>query len=401
MLMSMLVPFALSTALAQDPPVPPKAPIAAEDLEKFAPPTPPTPPTPPATPNLERPPIIYKFDQRAVINDQEINDLFVFAQETRVATGVHDNAFVFSQAMTIEEGQVIEGDLFAFAQRVDIRGTVEGDVYAMAADFYVHPDARIGGDVIFGSANVNVEGAIEGDFQGAAGNALLDGDFGGHVLLDAGNLVIGNDTRIAGDLRYGSEIETVIPAGANIAGDVKFTKQVIKIEVEEVEEEEPGLLSGLFFGLIWKGWMYAASLMVGFLGLFLGGAAAARPGRVLKENLAPVIGVGFVVFCMVPVLSTMAVVTIIPMPLGVIGFMLYAVGIYVARLVAGQALGDIILSVAMPDKVPTPYLSLAVGVAVLAIAISIPYLGTLVWLGAVIAGFGGLAMAIRDGRKAK
>jgi hypothetical protein len=119
----------------------------------------------------------------------------------------------------------------------------------------------------------------------------------------------------------------------------------------------------------------------------------------LKDNMAMVIGVGFVAACIVPILSTMVSMTLVGLPLGVMGFMAYGISIYLAGLVVGQALGDAILSVARPGTVGSPYISMAIGVAILALATSIPYLGVLISMGVVVTGFGGMAMALSEARK--
>ncbi len=386
---ALAVPLLLSgAALAQDEPTPEPLEAVEEapelvEIEEVS----------------SRAPIVFAMADRFTV-EEEINDLYAFAQQISLKSGVRDNAFAFAQQIVVEEGETLEGDLFAFAQSVNIRGNVEGDVYAFAADIYVHPESRIGGDVLFGGANVDFEGQVEGDVQGAGGNLILDGTFGGDLELQTGNLVVGDDADIAGALHYTSETEASIPSDAKIAGGVEFTQEIPEIQIETEPDPEPSFIGGMIGAMVWKTWTFIGSLIVGFTALFLGGTAAARPGRALKENAPLVVGVGFVVACMVPVLSTFAILTVVPLPLGVIGFTAYAIGLYLARLVAGQALGDFILTRMRPDAIGSPYISMTIGVAALAILTSIPILGFLIWMCAVVAGFGGIAMAVYEARTA-
>lgn len=338
-------------------------------------------------------PVHFEADQTVTI-DAPVDDLFAFAQDVQIQALVQDNAFTLAQRIRLEPGEEVAGDLYAMSETTEIRGRVRGDLYAMSGAVLLAEEAQVDGHVFVGAGQVKLEGAVGGNIEGGGGEILLDGPVGGDVRLDAGSLALGSDAALAGDLTYTSAHEASIDERASVAGRTTF-ELVEEDDLELTIEEEPSLLGRMFGETLWLGWTYLGALSVGFAGLFLMGPAASRPARALLARPGPALGLGFVVACVLPVASMMAIATIVPLPLGVIGLVAWAVGMYLAKIVAGQALGDAMLTRIQPGSVGSPYVSLAVGLLVLSVAMALPYVGTLVWIAAVVAGLGGMWAAFR------
>ena len=130
------------------------------------------------------------------------------------------------------------------------------------------------------------------------------------------------------------------------------------------------------------------------------GVAEAGGLAVIATEPAKALGLGFALACAIPLGCLLSIMLILPLPLGILGGILYAMLLYGAKLIASQALGDALLQQLKPGKVGSPYISMAVGLAVLTIAISVPYIGALIWIAATAAGFGGLFLAARKARLA-
>ena len=124
--------------------------------------------------------------------------------------------------------------------------------------------------------------------------------------------------------------------------------------------------------------------------------AAAGVGRELADRPGASLGLGFVAACVLPVASTLALVTIVPFPLGILGWTAFFVLLYVAQLFAAQAVGDAILKRARPEAVGSPYVSLAVGLVPLVLLVAVPWVGSLAWVLATLAGLGALTLRLRD-----
>lgn len=337
----------------------------------------------------ERLPHLFLSDPAVDVTEPS-EDLFGLGQQVTVSAPVADNAFVVAQSATISAP--VQGDVFAVGQVVRIDAPVAGDVYAVGERVEVTGSGAVAGDVYVGAANLVLEGPIGGDVHGGAGEVELDGPIGGNVSFDVGTMILGPNAAIGGDLTYDAPQPTPGVEGA-VNGSVRFTERVL--EVEEVEAE-PTVAEGLFSQALWTTWSYLAHLLVGFVFLGLGGTAAGRIGRVLREQPGRSLGLGFLAVMAVPVLSMLAIALVIPMPLGFLGLAGFVAGLYVAQVFTAQALGDQILRRFRPGAIGSPWVSMAVGLAPLVLLSALPWFGTLIWLVATCLGLGAAWVALRE-----
>ena len=182
-----------------------------------------------------------------------------------------------------------------------------------------------------------------------------------------------------------------------VGGTVSFTQAVEPEEGPTFEEEEEpaGFVSSALSAIGWARWSYLSKLIVGFSFLLLFGEAAGRVARSLLDQPARAFGLGFVALCVLPVASTAAMITLLPLPLGVLGWLAFGVLLYGAQILAAQALGDQILRSLRPGALGSPYISMAVGLAPIVLLSYLPWIGTLSWLAATIAGVGALWIGTR------
>ena len=317
-------------------------------------------------------------------------DLFALSQEIAVAAPVADNAFLVAQVAKIESP--VDGDVFVVGQSVRVDAPVGGDVYVLGDRVELTERGAVGGDVYAFATTVQVDGPVAGDVEAAANEVRIEGPIAGDASLYVGTLSFAGDGGVDGDLDYEAPRAS---AGLDdhVGGEVRFTERIP--ETEPVEEEAPTLLGTLASTVGWTLWSYLAHLLVGFVFLALGGAAAARIGRTLLDQPGRSLGLGFVVLVVLPVASALAIVTVVPMPLGFIGLAVFAVGLYVAQLFTAQALGDQILRRFQPGAIGSPWVSMAVGLAPLVLLAALPWVGSLVWLVATCLGLGAAWTALR------
>ena len=96
-----------------------------------------------------------------------------------------------------------------------------------------------------------------------------------------------------------------------------------------------------------------------------------------------------------PIGAIIAMLVVIGIPLGFLTLLLFLIALYLARLVTAQAVGGLILRRFSNGDEPSAYAALAVGLPVYFVLVAIPYLGFLLWLGAIFAGLGAIFMALR------
>ncbi|MFK7927322.1 MAG: polymer-forming cytoskeletal protein [Myxococcota bacterium] len=372
--------LAASVAMAQpvDPPVAPEAPMA--ETPDVAPPAPPTAPAPPT------------FETDEIVDLRGAgNDAFGAGKSVYVRESVGDNAFLAGENLHIDAP--VMGDLFAAGESIHIDATVHGDVYTAGETIFLGPDGQIDGHLFAYGSMVHIGGPVLGDVSAGAGKVVIAAPVSGDVKLEAGEMVLSPGGTVGGDLRYSTPNE--VPAAASVVdGQAVWTQHI------EDDEEETSLLGQIFGWTLWTGWSYLAQLLVGAVLLLLLGKSARRAAGILVERPSLSLGVGAVSLVMLPLLSIIAIVLLIPMPLGFLGMALFAVMLYLGQIVAAQALGDVLLRRLRPDAVGRPVMSIAIGLVPIVLLVSIPWVGILIGLVTTVLGTGAIGLWMRERRAA-
>jgi cytoskeletal protein CcmA (bactofilin family) len=333
--------------------------------------------------------VAMRTGERIVVEDT-VRDLFSAAQEIRVTGVVQDNAFVAAERVTIDVDGRIEGDLLAAAGEIYIEGEVLGDVYAVGGEIKVAPGGVVHGDMWTGCGELTHDGRIDGHLKTGAGKVTVNGHVGGDADLEVGELVLGPDATIGGDLDYQGPNETTVPETATVGGEVGFTY----VEKTEGDEDEGG---SVILSLLFHIWMYIAALIVGCVLLWLGGASARRFGDALIAQPGRSVGLGFVMLVVIPVAAIMACVLVLTLQLGLLTGVLYAIALYLAGLITALAIGTLVLRRGFGKDAPSAYAALALGLLLLHLLMAIPFVGFLVKLVAIVAGLGAMYVALRNG----
>ncbi len=329
-----------------------------------------------------------RTDDKVRVEDT-VTDLFAAGQEVTIVGTVLDNAFAAGQTVTLDGGRV-EGDLFVAAGMVLIDGEVLGDLYGFAGDLHITERAVIHGDVRVGVGDLTHEGTIEGMLDAAAGMASLDGKIGRDAKLEVGELELGPEAIIGGDLIYEAPLSTEILDPSQIAGVVDFTQ--VEASDAECADEGPSVMGWLFK----RAWLYLGALIVGCVLLRISGRRFGRFAEALIDQPGRSVGIGFVSLVTVPAFAVLAMVLVLPLQLGVLTTLLYLVALYVAGIIASLAIGRWILN-RMGRTEASAYAAMALGLLALHLLLPVPYLGFVVRLVAIVAGLGAMWVAARNG----
>mgnify|MGYP006283448707 CR=1 FL=1 len=313
------------------------------------------------------------------------------AQSVRGASGT----VVVDADETVESVEAVAGTII-------VRGTVTGDLSGAAGTIHVTETGRVGGSVEAAAGTVRIDGQIGGDVsvgagtldvtetariggsvEAGAGYASVNGRVDGDVTVGAETVVLGPNARIEGDFRYdaatldrdpGATVEGAVVREARGDGGPFGGSTVVGDALGAVYE----LLANLLFGAI---------LLFAFPDFSAGVASrvGASPGRTG--------GVGLLALLGVPVVLVLLAVTLVGIPLAVVGAVAFAGAVW-AGLVYGQfAVGVRVLAVADREN---RWLALVVGLVGFALLGAVPVLGGLLELGALLLGLGALVLGLRD-----
>ncbi len=255
---------------------------------------------------------------------------------------------------------------------------------------------------------VTVDAPVRGDIIAAGGTLIVNGDVGGKVLAAGGEIDLnGNATNVlatGGTVRIGRdaviERDAVISAGevtndGAVLGNLTVSANTFSnpgtagnVTFEEREVQSGLALPGLFAVLVAIGFLILGLLII----RFLPGPFSAVVREVERSPVVRTV-VGFVAIIVTAILLLIIAVTVIGLPVALVGGLIFIVSLMLSSLFVAYALGDVIAS--RTGWKAGPLWRFVLGFVILQILIFIPLLGALVQIIAVSLGYGGLLYALR------
>jgi cytoskeletal protein CcmA (bactofilin family) len=321
---------------------------------------------------------------------QTVNDdVFAAGNDITVAGHITGDLYAFGQTITLTSGSRIDGDIIGAAQTITIGGTVGDSVRAAAQSVQVLPDAHIGGGLVTAAQNTIMGGVVARGLATASQQLQITGQVGKEVRAGVATLTILPTARIAGDLIYSSSAQSSIPQGT-VGGQVHY------IAPTQQTPQAPANGSGIghIFGLLWfLGNVIAGLLLVSLVPRLRDASRVEILGRPWAT-----FGVGVITLVVLPILAAVLLITVIGIPLSLIGIGGYIAFLYLGWLLTGYALGYLILRVvtergrwSLPSVAAWPFL---IGFIVLTLLRLIPFVGLLTALIGGCFGLGSLVLAL-------
>lgn len=311
--------------------------------------------------------------------------------------------------VVVAEGETISDDLDAVGGTVIVRGTVDGDLNAVGGTVVIAETGVVTGDLTGSAGAVTVEGAVEGsielatgaftlresgtigdDLDVAAGEVVLAGNVGGTATVAADTLRVGSSASIEGDLRH--DVGTLVNDG-QVAGEVRA------VDLGNAE------FGGLGFTVpTWLGVLYTvlAHLALGAVLLLVVPRFVADVEATGIERAARSGGVGLAALVVAPVLLVLLAITIVGIPLALLGAAGYGLLVWIGLVLGAYVLGRGILRALDRDEGSAArWVALALGVLLVGVSRFVPG-GGLFRLALTIVGVGAVVLALdarRTGRR--
>lgn len=300
---------------------------------------------------------------------ETVSEVSAVAGTVVVRGTVTGDVSVLAGDVRVEEGGTVEGDLSAAAGNVRISGTVNGVVSAGAGNVHVQETGTVGGNFDVGAGNVIIDGTIEGD-----------------ATIGAETIRLGEDAEIAGSLTYDGELEGNLGA---VQGDIT---------------RDPTIGAGLATDFqplataVFAAYAFLLNLILGAILLFLFPRFSAEVAdRVVTDPVRTgLIGLGLLIA--IPVLLLALVITVVGIPLMLVGAIAFTLLAWIGVVYGRFAVGAWLLSLAEVDN---RWAALVVGLLLGAIFAQVPVIGGLLNFLIFLLGFGALARGLYGLRQSR
>ncbi|MFA5999943.1 MAG: polymer-forming cytoskeletal protein [Candidatus Paceibacterota bacterium] len=311
-------------------------------------------------------------------------DLLVAGGTALVSGPVLGDVFVVGGNITVL-GQVA-GDLRVGGGNIIVSGNILGDV-VLGGGQIILSGKTIGGDVALAGGTVRLDSEVKGNVKIAGGEIYLNAPVTGDVDIKAEKLTLGPNANIKGNLKYGATKPATIEEGAKVQGETIFT------ELKGYRGNK-AVASNLIFGLVT--FMLIAKFFMLLTAALIFGLVFRKYSRELVEkataNPLKELGRGIVTLIVLPVLSIMLLVTVIGVPLGILGLLSFAMLFIFGAILTPVFLGSLVYKwVSKESGYVVNWKTILLGIVVYFILGLIPFLGwiavcasTLITLGAAL-----------------
>ncbi len=310
------------------------------------------------------------------------------AEETRTGGTVVIEEGETVEDLTVAGGSVVidgtvDGELIVVGGTVTIDGEVTDSVTVLGGDVRITGDA---GDVeaVGGNVWLAETATVNGSVAVAAGAATVDGTVLGNVEVGAGTITFGPSATVNGDLTYAGELD--VHPNADIVGETVRDPAAAIGPVEYPAELELAIAA----------YILVLNFLLGAILLALGPRFAVAVGdRFAGTSLASA-GVGLLGLIGIPLILGALALSVVGLPLALVGVLLFAVFVWIATVYGRFAVGLWFLSLI---NVRNRWLGLVLGLVVVAVVGRAPYVGNLIVGVVTLMGVGAVLLALGDGRR--
>jgi cytoskeletal protein CcmA (bactofilin family) len=339
--------------------------------------------------------------------DEVIDGDLYLAGQTIIVNGTV-NGDLWAVGRTIDVGGVVTGGVLAGAEMITISGEVGRAVRVGCKTLLITGD--VGGDVLTGAQDLNLSGTVLGGLGLGVGNARINGPVAGNISGSAGiatiasrvdgdvrlnvtNLTLDPKAEILGDLAYTSENEASIHAGAQIGGATLYS-------LPKKEDDAKKCFPSSFFCSV--GWMilgFFMALVAGVAMVLLAPTWTASAAGLIRSRPGASIGWGVVGLVVAPILILVACMTIVGIPVALIGLGLYLAALYLCQIPVSLFVGRLLVGrFAIVESKGMMIVALGLGLVIVRLLRIVPYLGFLVGVAVLLFGLGALAVSARKRR---
>jgi cytoskeletal protein CcmA (bactofilin family) len=300
---------------------------------------------------------------------------------------------VFSSARTIEMSGEIAGNFHAIGETVRVDGKVGGNMYSLSELLTLAEEGKVERDATHVASGVTVDGEVGRDLFALGEWVEVRGGIDRNVDARAERVALLDTAEVGGDVDalFWDENEVEVAPGAKVGGEVRSS-----VHEHAHRSWLDAYSRGHYF--VWLAVRLCAAFVLGML-LY---AIAPRLFSVHLETAAEfgrALGVGFLALVATPIALALIAITLVGIPVAVLGFAVFAGCLYTAGILIAALLGTQITKPAL-DTFGSFGLALLVGLVIVIVASALPFVGVPVRFVVVLSGLGLLVERLHAGWRA-
>jgi len=310
--------------------------------------------------------------------DGEIDGtVFVFGNGIDINSNIIGDLICFGN--NVRANGEINGNSYLFAQTVEFNGKITRDLIGFGATVSVNKDGMVERDMLAFAATNNMLGNVGGNYTAYGNMSNVDGTVGGDVHIE-GNMSVGNNSVIKGGLTQVNDKEDKIADGAKVSGEVKYTYKSYTNGEVSTNRRIWNIIRSFMFSIILGVIIWL--LVIFFVPSFI------EKGATLLERPLQIVGLGALIFIVVPIVSIIAFITVVGIPIGVIALILYGILIYLSKYITSIVIGNFIVRRFNLKSFHNNFWYVLGAFVVLILLSKVPYLNVILSIACICIAFG-------------
>jgi anti-sigma factor RsiW/cytoskeletal protein CcmA (bactofilin family) len=315
--------------------------------------------------------------QTVTIDGTVTGDLLAFGREVTVRGNVTGNLVTGAQTVIIEG--TVGGSVLGGAEDLSLANARVGrDLYAFGNDVDINAASNVTGNAIAAGERVDVDGRVGVDFRGFGSNLSIAGAVEGDVVGHAGTMTVQSTARVGGN----------VTGHVDTAGDLSVASEAVvggTVDEQIVERERRRNryeTFGYYFGQVVRvGAMFLVGLLLFWVFPVLRDVTLPNVLAVLRSW-----AIGLAAAVTLPVAAVLVCITVIGIPIGILTFVLGAIGLYLSKIVISQIIGRALFR--GPQGPPHHAMTLIMGLVLVILVINLPAIGGIANFILTLVGFG-------------
>lgn len=331
---------------------------------------------------------LYALGNDTTVAGNILGDLFAIGSNVFVGGGnfVSDDALIVGANVSVVS--TIKQDLRIVGWSVFFSGSVGKDMAVVANQVRLLPESVVGQDFIAASGRVVLDGEVKRNVKIVAGEVELNDKIGGNVDITADRVTLGPNALITGNLVYSSSNGATINEGAKVLGETQYKKIETSSRAQKI------------LPTLWGTWILINFIVLLLSALILHGILKDVSVRFVATSIKHFgwsFVRGFLLLVATPVAILLSFLTFVGIPFGILGIALYIVFLIIAVVYAPILIGSITYRLFVKDEAVTVnWKTILLGVAIVALASYVPYLGSLLRFVFILVALGSVYQVLFD-----
>ncbi|MGQ0550107.1 MAG: hypothetical protein ACT4PY_10625 [Armatimonadota bacterium] len=321
---------------------------------------------------------LYVTGARVSVDGRIRGDLLALGGQIRVRGQVDGDVMALGGA--VEVSGPVGASIRAIGGSILIEGPVGADAVVLGGSAEIEQQARIRRDLAVTGGNVALRGTVGRNVKVAGGRVEIAGNVDGNVLVRGGEVVVLPSAVVRGNLTYSSEQPVQIAPGARVLGSV--TQEPYPVRPIPSRRTLRGFR--IAFGVFDFIWM----LVLGLVMVAVLPRGVQVTADTIRDRVWASLGWGLVLLVAIPVAVIVLFVILIGIPLAVVLLTAHVLALFLSHAAAGLAIGQVLATRL------SRYAQVAIGIAVIALATHLPFVGLLLRFMIVALGLGAVVLAI-------